>query len=437
MSAFAETARHRSSMLRGGADSARRAVGISVVASLAGQALLICSGVASARALGPEGRGQLALILLTPPIVAQVVSLGLPLGVTYAVAQTGDARAVNDAAKRLFALLVVGATLVEAVLGGSIAMAAAPHLLTVALLSSLAAGGIVATQYSTALLQGQTLFGRFNAMRQLPAALYVVGCLGILVLPTGESVEAFAIAWTLAYALGAVAAWLVALRAQSCPRDNSVEPSLGSMVRFGLKGFVGSISAIEMFRLDQAMVAAFLSTSALGIYVVASAFSNLPRFVGQSVGTVAFPYVAKAASSRSALTSTRLFVLVTTLLTGLVAVVLVVAMPWLLPTLFGSEFKDGVVPAAIIVVAAALTSVRRTAGDSARGAGYPLIGTWAEVASWVLLVPGLILAGQTNSIEAVAWTLLIVAAVVLVGTTIVVEFRLRSASRGRSIVGEP
>ena len=46
--------------------------------------------------------------------------------------------------------------------------------------------------------------------------------------------------------------------------------------------------------LDQAVVGLFMPPSVLGLYVVAVAFTNLPRFVGQSIGMVAYPTVANA-----------------------------------------------------------------------------------------------------------------------------------------------
>ena len=48
---------------------------------------------------------------------------------------------------------------------------------------------------------------------------------------------------------------------------------------------------METFRLDQAVVGLFLTPAALGLYVVGLAFANLPRFIAQSVGYIAYPRI--------------------------------------------------------------------------------------------------------------------------------------------------
>lgn len=58
----------------------------SLVTAAAAQGVLVVSGVFFARALGPENRGQLQLLILIPAIVAQIGSFGIPLALAYYVA---------------------------------------------------------------------------------------------------------------------------------------------------------------------------------------------------------------------------------------------------------------------------------------------------------------------------------------------------------------
>ena len=67
---------------------------------------------------------------------------------------------------------------------------------------------------------------------------------------------------------------------------------------FGLRSLFGSSSPFETFRLDQLLVGLVLTPVALGYYVVALAFTNLTRFLGQSIGMVTYPRIA-AATDRS------------------------------------------------------------------------------------------------------------------------------------------
>ena len=71
-------------------------------------------------------------------------------------------------------------------------------------------------------------------------------------------------------------------------------PSVGRrfLVSFGLRGLLSSFSAVDVLRPDQVVLALFLSPSALGLYVVGLAFTNLPYFIAKSVGLITFPWVA-------------------------------------------------------------------------------------------------------------------------------------------------
>ena len=66
----------------------------------------------------------------------------------------------------------------------------------------------------------------------------------------------------------------------------------GSWSPSGCAGLLSSFSAVDVLRPDQVVLALFLSPSALGLYVVGLAFTNLPYFIAKSVGLITFPWVA-------------------------------------------------------------------------------------------------------------------------------------------------
>jgi len=115
-------------------------------------------------------------------------------------------------------------------------------------------------------------------------------------------------------------------------------PSLSDLTRFGLKGFFGSVSPVESFRLDHAAVALFLNPVSLGFYVVAQAFINLPRFLADSIGVVAYPSVAARRDPHMARRSLwRHFALGAALALGAVTI-LEIAVPSLVSLFFGAAF---------------------------------------------------------------------------------------------------
>src|SRR5436190_22303410 len=58
----------------------------SIATGIGGQVVLVASGIVVARALGPENRGILALVVVISAIATQVGSLGVPVSVTYWIA---------------------------------------------------------------------------------------------------------------------------------------------------------------------------------------------------------------------------------------------------------------------------------------------------------------------------------------------------------------
>jgi O-antigen/teichoic acid export membrane protein len=75
----------------------------------------------------------------------------------------------------------------------------------------------------------------------------------------------------------------------------------------------------------------------------------------------------------------------------------------LVPVLFGAEFTEAVGITRILLLSALIMSLKRVLNDCARGLGHPDYGLQAELASWLPLVPGFLLIGDTAI--GVAWIL--------------------------------
>ncbi len=105
------------------------------------------------------------------------------------------------------------------------------------------------------------------------------------------------------------------------------------------------------------------------------------------------------------------------------------AVPTILPMFFGREFREAVPVAQILLVGALCQSVRRVLSDAARGAGYPLLGTVAEVSSLAVLLPAALLLAQTHGLIGMAVALDLAAgaglAVVGVGLPVAAARRVR------------
>ena len=360
----------------------------SILAAVLGQGALIVSGVLSARILGVQDRGYLALLVLFPAVLAQIGSLGLPLAATFELSRN-RARAADlvrtlasPALAQAGCLVVLHAGILAAVFWSD------PHAVRVgALLSLGAVPAILAQSYGLAFLQGRQRFAAFNTLRTLPAATYSLAVL-VIFLAGGGNLQWVAVGWVASsLAVGAVTL-LIALRPLPLKTARRQASSLSAMLRFGLKGLLGWTSPIETFRLDQAIVGLFLSPVALGLYVVGLAFANLPRFIAQSIGYIAYPRVASR-EGRAAWAEMWQFFLLTVAASSLVVVGLELSVSRLVPWIFGASFSGAVSLTRILLVGALFLSARRVLTDGAQGLGRPGLGTIAEISSWVFLVPAL------------------------------------------------
>jgi O-antigen/teichoic acid export membrane protein len=363
-----------------------RATASSVGAGLVVQLMLLVSGVLAARVLGVEDRGYLALLVLFPSVFAQLGCLGAPLAVTYFVArEPASAGRFASAALRLGIAQAAASVVVHAAVLAIVLRDDPPYVRAAAVFTLVAIPASLAQQYALAFLQGQKRFRAFNVLRVLPPAIYTFTLVSLFVVDVG-SLREVTIAWLAASVI--VGVFAVAFAAAGLPAQREPRAAIGPLIRFGTKGLLGSASPVETFRLDQAIVGLALSPAALGVYVVAIAFTNVPRFVANSIGLVAYPSVAAEQSGRRWLSVWRYF-LFALLVCGAIVLALEPALGWLVPLFFGAEFADAVSVARIMLLGALFLGLRRVLTDAARGAERVWAGTIAEVAAWVALVPAL------------------------------------------------
>lgn len=384
------------------------AVAGSLAAALHSQAALVVTGVLSARALGPEYRGYLALVVFLPAVLAQVAPLGLPQAVTYFTARND--RATYGIVRTVFPVAVVQvgvASLVHLALLPLFFHDAPRAVWSAALLGLLATPASSAQNYGLAVLQGQRRFVAFNSLRVVPVSVYALGVLSLFLLGAA-TLQAVALAWVAAQVAAVSLTWYVASR--GIERGRYPHPAVREMTRFGLGGFLGSTSPVETFRLDQALIGLFLTPAALGLYVVGLSFTNLPRFVSQSIGMVAYPRIAAEADPFEARRALWRFTWLTVGACAAVAGVLWPAAGFLVPFFFGQEFSGSVTLTRLLLVGSLFWATRRVLSDGTRGLHQPRLGSIAEVISWVVLAPALVTLMPAWGVEGVAVALVIASA---------------------------
>jgi len=379
---------------------------VSIIAQLA----VMVSGVLVARMLGVDNRGYLALFVLFPTVLAQLGSLGLPLAATYYIAR--EPLLAWGISRRLLlpSLLQVGVLLlIHAAVLWVFLRDQAPSLRFVGMITLIAVPAMLAQQYGLAILQGQRQFRPFFMLKLLPTVLYGIAVLGIFFVGA-RGLPLVAALWAGSLAVTAAAILVVARLGLGVSRRSSGQhppPPLPTMVRFGMTAMLGSASPVETFRIDQAVAGLFLSPAALGLYVVGASFTNLPRTVSNCIGMIAYPEVAGQSDPQAARRAIGKYFWLTTTVCALLVLSLMAVSGLAVPFFFGAPFQDAVPITRLLLLNSLLWSMRRVLSDGARGAGDPRAGTFSEIASWLILLPALVVLTPRWGLEGVAIALLV------------------------------
>lgn len=380
------------------------------------QLSLLVSGVVTARGLGPAGRGNMAVILALPSVVMNLVCVGFPSALTYFVARRSEAWI--QITKR-----IAGAAAVQVCLGLLVLFGLNVYFLSSKPAATYSAGLLVLTsfplmmfQYYVAhIVQGLGDIRWVNILRVTGPSLYSLGVLAVSVV--GLTVIRCSVVWVATQILAAsAAAFHLARRkrrattAQEASERTPVLPSVKSISRFALSGFLAQISPIESFRLDTLVVAAIFPARIIGYYSVANSITNVPLFAADALSVVAYPHVASEDGGR-ARTATRRYMKIGVAVTGLTAGVSAIAIPFALPLLFGRAYVPAISTAELLACAAAVLGLRRLGNDLLRGMGKPALSTQLEVITLAVFAGCLLFLAPVSEGRGVAASLIVAAGV--------------------------
>lgn len=392
-------------MRRGlGNNAVNRSTAETVGAGVLSQLIVVASGILVARMLGVENRGHFALIALLPLVLSQGGTLGLPVAITFYVARGVSPRELVRATQAQIAIQTSVLFLVHVGLAFLLFRTDSKEVKEAAAISLAVTPPAVVQLWAFAVLQGNRRFRSFNVLRLVGGATYSAGLLAIFLAQRG-TIVAVTLAWLLSSVISCAASCGYAYHRLRRASAVQPPPSVGKMYRFGLKGLLGSVFPVETFQLDQFYVGLVLSPTALGLYVVGTAFTNLTRFfIPQSLGVIAYPQAAAAKTSAAARRTVWHFFALTIVLCGTVVGVLELAVGWVLPLLFGAHFSESVPVTRILLLGSLFLAGRRVLAEGSRGAGLPGMGALSEVVLIAVAIPALAVVGDGGLIS-VAWAL--------------------------------
>ncbi len=330
-----------------------------------------------ARGLGDEGLGTYRLFFLAVLVAGGIGNLGVGLGNIY--------------------FLNKGTYAVRALLGGSLLVLAAASVLGGALLAAYglivepelmvsgraywlyaaALPAVVAYGLFTSFLHGAS---RFAALSSVAVAQGLAGLLAVAVLYAADELDVFSAlaAWAGSFLLAdALALALVGVR--NIDVGGLIRPQWGVLkdqIRYGAQGQAANLAQLFNYRLDQFLVAAFVSRAAVGHYTVAADLGESVWWISSAVAMVLLPRLTRM-DSQQAQETTPVVCRNTVLVSVGAGAVVMAASPLLIRALFGGEFSPATTPLLLLMPGVIAASATRVLGSYLFSQGRIIYNTYA------------------------------------------------------------
>lgn len=363
------------------------------------------SGVAQARGLGPQLRGELAIAGLWPTLIAGLGSLGLREAVVYYVARETRPRtqvlatALVIGAVQALALAAISALMLPRILRGS-----PPGMLRETLFYLWFLPLYPLAMYPQAFFQAKTRLGIFNG---LTLCLSVASTVILIVLwfTRHLTVHSALAAMLISYSVVAAMAFAILMTR----RDWTWRPSFrwaGPLLWFGVRQQFSNVATLVMqLRLDLLALSLLAAPVAVGTYAVATSAGLVAGVLPIAASFVLYPAFARNDAAILPAAAARVVVVggTLTLITG---PCLVFLLAFAVPVVFGPSFVAAVHLTAFLATGYLLRGWNVLLASLIRGAGKPFIGSVGQGLEFVLLGGLLAALAPHFGAEGAAWAVL-------------------------------
>lgn len=344
-------------------------------------ALGFVTGPVLSNSLGADGRGDLAAVLVPTSLLEILLAFGLPAASVY-LAERAQSRVLYGNAVAFAAIVAVPLVTVLWFLAPAYLSDHDPEtvrwfrfFLVIAVLA-------IPMQTTLDLHRAHLKVHRYNFLRSIrqvvnAGGIIVLAAIGHLTLP--GALGAMAVAATLG-----TAATLISAGGFGRPQVSKVV--FRQQMSYGGKVAVGTWADSVVARLDQILLVGLVTPSLLGLYAVAVTASIISSPFAMGLGLILFPRIVRTASVQEAAADLRRSRRLTLAVSVACAIVIALTASWIIPLVFGEEFKD-------CVLAIQLLLPGRIAADQVlviqayfNGIGMPSIPSAAAVLGAVVTI---------------------------------------------------
>lgn len=359
-----------------------------------------------ARALGTDGRGEMAAALAPAALMLNVATIGLPDALTYFLAKrpsiTRRALLWSSLATIVLGFAFLGVTwwalpflsAGDSRLGELILFASACTI--PALVVGVFRGAATGRQ------MWLTVAIERIVLTVLRVALFTAFWLFDIL----DVFAAVAISVAIPIVVGFV--YLALLRRPPDDEDQDlgdervVKPLLG----YGMNVWFGSVASMLLNRLAPLLMVPLSTTVDLGLYTVASTIADTPLLVALAVQNTLFGVNSRTSDAKLVTDTSRL-----TLLLGFIgSALMAVTLPLWLAPLFGDEFADALWPTIMLLAAAVICIPSLMAASGLSAWGRPALRSLGLLLSVVVNVIAFVLTVPTWGVYGACWTSILTSA---------------------------
>jgi O-antigen/teichoic acid export membrane protein len=350
----------------------------------------IATSVVIARTIGPSGKGSLDLIVATSALLAMVLSMSLPQGVTFVIAQ-------GKVAANVLASQLVFVSLLQALVA----------VIVLSLLRFTDYFQLFLPNWGVWVVVGVVLYVWIELTSKFWAAI-LVGEQQIAIVNNGEFVgrltqfvSIFILAGALYFAgrrLSVGALFAVALAASALinllmfvslgfrfqlSRDLT---GLKAATAFALPCYAANLAQFLNYRLDVFVVGFFAGAASVGRYTLAVSLGQLLWLMSNSVASVLLPKVAASTDEGVSIRHTARVTRLSLSATALCGLALAVLATQAIPMLYGEAFRPSIMALVWLLPGIVVFSVANVLAAYMAGIGKPRLNLLVSSVSLIVTI---------------------------------------------------
>lgn len=375
-----------------------------LLANLLIQGLNLATGVITARLLQPDGRGELAAIIMWPQFLGYLCTLGVPVSLVYFIKKQPERQASHIGAAVLLSAAMSAVAMVIGVLGMPFWLTRYPvNVVHFAQWCMLATPLTLVGTTLLVPLQAREAFVEYNRLRYWVPLLVLIVLVGLLA-SQSLTVKSAALAYLLA-PFPVVVGTLAWVLRHARPSMFEVRAAGTRLLGYGLRVWGTDLLGTLSTQIDRLLVVALLSAHDMGLYVVAQSVSRVLGFISSAIVPVLLPKAAARDDAQGLRLVRRAAWSGLALMTAAALPIILfgrVALRWV----YGPEFASASLLLDLLTAETVVTGVAWILSQALLGANRPGTLTALQGASVALLVPLLYWSGSRFGLTGIGAALL-------------------------------